>query len=85
MELGLAVNDYNAGIVKGLDDVVRLTLEYLDSVKEEYNRKAINQEELNDYFALVGQSWASVQAKVSHQKEIDEQLSAESKKPNKTQ
>ena len=85
MELGLAVNDYNAGISTGLEDVVRLTLEFLESVKEEYVRKTITQEELNDYFALVGQSWASVQAKVSPPKENAESLSADSKKPNKGQ
>jgi hypothetical protein len=85
MELGLAVNDYNAGVVNTLEEVVRLTLEYLESVKEEYARKAISQEELNDYFALVGQSWASVQAKVSPLKENGEPLSADSKKPNKSQ
>jgi len=85
MELGLAVNDYNAGISVGLEDVVRVTLEFLESVKEEYIRKTITQEELNDYFALVGQSWASVQVKVASQPPTGESLSAEIKKQGKSQ
>jgi hypothetical protein len=60
LELGLAVNDYNAGLVDKLDDVIKTTLEYLAEVKDAYSKGMIKEEELGELFALVGQSWASV-------------------------
>jgi hypothetical protein len=60
LELGLAVNDYNAGLVDKLDDVIRTTLQYLAEVKGAYANGLIKEEELGEFFALVGQSWASV-------------------------
>ena len=61
MELGLAVNDYNSGISTSLDDVIRTTLEYLAVVKEVYGEGHIEDDQLTEFFALVGQSWASIQ------------------------
>ena len=61
MELGLAVNDYNSGISHTLDDVIKTTLEYLAVVKEVYGEGHIEDDQLTEFFALVGQSWASIQ------------------------
>lgn len=60
MELGLAVNDYNSNLVKNTDDIVRTTLDYLTAVKEGFNEGFIKESELAEFFALVGQSWASI-------------------------
>ncbi len=60
LELGLAVNDYNAGILESIDDVIRTTLSYLEEVKQEYAKGNIAEDELTEFFALVGQSWASI-------------------------
>ena len=63
MELALAVNDYNARQTDSVDEIVKLTLAYLDAVKKAHAEGSIQAEEINDYFALVGQSWSSVQAR----------------------
>ena len=60
MELGLAVNDYNLHATDSYDDIIRATLLYLAKVKEGVKEGKIAEEEIPDYFALVGQSWGSV-------------------------
>jgi hypothetical protein len=76
MELALAVSDYNSKINNNLDDVIKATLIYLENVKELFTAGEIDEKQLNEFFALVGQSWASVQGR-----EFDEKIEdSESKK-----
>ncbi len=63
MELALAVSDYNSKINNNLDDVIKATLIYLENVKELFTAGEIDEKQLNEFFALVGQSWASVQGR----------------------
>lgn len=67
MELALAVNDYNSGITKNLDEVSKLTLAYLAAVKLCLEEGSVKEEDVSDYFALVGQSWGSVQPKFENE------------------
>jgi|LauGreDrversion4_2_1035121.scaffolds.fasta_scaffold00650_2 hypothetical protein len=67
VELALAVNDYNSGITETLDEVTKLTLAYLEKVKEALQEKVIDETQVNDYFALVGQTWGSVQARFKNE------------------
>ena len=60
MELGLAVNDYNSHATDSYDDIIRATLLYLAKVKEGVKEGKIAEEEIPEYFALVGQSWGSI-------------------------
>ncbi len=60
MELALAVNDYNAKATDSVDEIVKLTLAYLEAVKKALAEGCIAAEEVDDYFALIGQSWSSV-------------------------
>lgn len=63
VELGLAVSDYNSHIVNDYNEIIRVTLLYLSKVKEAVHEGLVSEEELPDYFALVGQSWGSVIAR----------------------
>lgn len=67
MELALAINDYNSEITSSLDEVIKLTLAYLAAVKEALHLEVISSRDLNDYFALVGQSWGSIRARFSNE------------------
>ncbi len=67
MELALAVNDYNSRQTEAVDAVVKLTLAYLEAVKKAVTEGHIPAEEVNDYFSLVGQSWASIQARFENE------------------
>lgn len=67
MELALAVNDYNSGITETLDDVSKLTLAYLSAVKDALEEKTIKEEDVPEYFALVGQSWGSIRARFKNE------------------
>jgi hypothetical protein len=67
LELALAVNDYNSGITETLDEVTKLTLAYLAKVKEALQEKVIEESDVTDYFALVGQAWGSVQARFKNE------------------
>ena len=60
VELGLTVNDYNACVTDSFDDIIKVTLAYIEKVKEGVKVGVIHESEIGDYFALVGQSWASI-------------------------
>jgi hypothetical protein len=60
MELGLAVSDYNSRKTEHFDDIVKVTLEYLATVKEGVRQGLISEKELQEYFSLVGQSWGCI-------------------------
>lgn len=67
MELALAVNDYNSRQTDAVDEIVKLTLAYLEAVKKGVAEGRIDSEDVNDYFALIGQSWSSVQARFENE------------------
>jgi hypothetical protein len=67
VELGLAVNDYNAGLTDTLDEVNKITLAYLASVKIALKEKVISGKDIRNYFALVGQSWGSIQLRAENE------------------
>ncbi len=67
MELALAVNDYNSNITEVLDDVQKLTIAYLTAVKLALSEGVISNHQVNDYFALVGQSWGSIRSRFENE------------------
>jgi hypothetical protein len=67
MELGLAVNDYNAGLTESLDEINKITLAYLAAIKISLKEGMITNKEIRNYFALVGQSWGSIQARFENE------------------
>lgn len=60
VELGLTINDYNAQVTSNFDEIIRVTLAYLEKVREGVKEGVIHESEIGDYFSLVGQSWASI-------------------------
>jgi hypothetical protein len=60
VELGLTINDYNSCVTNSFDDIIKVTLAYIEKVKEGVKEGVIDESEIGDYFSLVGQSWASV-------------------------
>jgi hypothetical protein len=73
VELGLAVNDYNANLTDNLDEVSKLTLAYLAAIKLAEKAGVITGKEIKSYFALVGQSWGSIQPRFENE-HLDELL-----------
>ena len=67
VELGLAVNDYNAGLTENLEEVNKITLAYLAAIKVALKEGVITSKEIRNYFALVGQSWGSIQARFENE------------------
>lgn len=67
VELGLTINDYNAQVTSNFDEIIRVTLTYLEKVREGVKEGVIHESEIGDYFSLVGQSWASILPRV-HEK-----------------
>ena len=67
VELGLAVNDYNSALTNNLDEVSKLTLAYLAAVKLCEQEGTITSKEIRNYFALIGQSWGSIQPRFDNE------------------
>jgi hypothetical protein len=67
VELGLTVNDYNACVTNTFDDIIKVTIAYLDKVKEGVKEGVIPESEIGDYFSLVGQTWASIISRVPNE------------------
>jgi len=67
VELGLAVNDYNSALTNNLDEVSKLTLAYLAAVKLCEEQGTITSKEIRNYFALIGQSWGSIQPRFDNE------------------
>ena len=67
VEMGLAVNDYNAKLTDNLEEVTKLTLAYLAAIKEVLKDGSITNKEVNSYFSLVGQTWGSIQARFKNE------------------
>ena len=60
MELGLAISDYNSHLTDSLEEVIKITLAYLTKVKEGVRNGILQEEDLPEYFSLVGQSWSCI-------------------------
>lgn len=71
MELGLAVNDYNSHATDSFDEIIKVTLAYMSKVKEAVQTGVIPENEITDYFSLVGQSWASVISRIENEYTTD--------------
>ena len=63
-ELGMAVSDYNNGIVKNFDTIIKYTMLYISEVKRGITNKIIKEEDLGEFYIVIGQAWASI-----HQRE----------------
>lgn len=67
MELGLSISDYNMGVKEDINEVVKVTLAYLDLVNRGVQEGKLDKEDEKEYYAMVGQSWVSIQAKFDNE------------------
>jgi len=70
LELGLAVNDYNRCQTDNFEEIVKLTLAYLNKVQINVKGGNIPEDELVDYFAIIGQTWAGIIPRINNEYEI---------------
>jgi hypothetical protein len=59
-ELGMAVSEYNSGRIGSYDTIIRYTLMYIEEVKKGVASLNIKEDELPEYYLVVGQAWASI-------------------------
>jgi hypothetical protein len=59
-ELGMAVSDYNSRRVDSYDTIIKYTMLYIQEVKRGLTTANIREEELADYYLVIGQAWASI-------------------------
>jgi hypothetical protein len=64
MELALSVNQYNSHATHNVDEIVSLTLLYLSTLKKAVEEKVVQEEDVAEYYAVVGKVWAAVDASV---------------------
>jgi hypothetical protein len=62
-ELGMAVSEYNSGRIDTYDTIIQYTLLYLQEVKKGISTRNIREEELAEYYLVIGQAWASIRQK----------------------
>jgi hypothetical protein len=67
MDLGLAVSDYNSKDTDMFDEIIKLSLAYVAKVKQAVVEGQIREDDIADYFALLGASWASIQPRVQNE------------------
>jgi hypothetical protein len=67
VELGLSINDYNSRVTDNFDDIIKVTFAYIEKLKQCVSEKVIPEAEIGDYFALIGQSWASIQSRIANE------------------
>ena len=67
MDLGLAVSDYNSHDTDMFDEIIKLSLAYVAKVKQAVMEGQIREDDIADYFALLGASWASIQPRVQNE------------------
>ena len=67
MDLGLAVSDYNSRDTDVFDEIVKLSLAYVGKVKQAVLEGQVTEDDVADYFALLGASWASIQPRVQNE------------------
>lgn len=59
-ELGMAVSEYNSGRIDTYDRIIEYTLMYIKEVKKGVSSGSIKEEELPEYYLVIGQAWASI-------------------------
>lgn len=62
-ELGMAVSEYNAGHVNTYETIIKFTMLYTEEVKRGLSIGNIREEELPEYYLVIGQAWASIAIK----------------------
>ena len=67
MDLGLAVSDYNSKDTDVFDEIIKLSLAYVSKVKQAVLEGQLREDDVADYFALLGSSWASIQPRVNNE------------------
>lgn len=67
MDLGLAVSDYNSKDTDVFDEIIKLSLAYVSKVKQAVSEGQVREDDVADYFALLGSSWASIQPRVNNE------------------
>lgn len=72
MDLGLAVSDYNSKDTEVFDEIIKLSLAYVSKVKQAVMEGQIRENDIADYFALLGASWASIQPRVQNEYSVTE-------------
>lgn len=64
MDMALSVNEYNSHATHNVDEIVSLTLLYLSALKKALEEKVVKEEDVAEYYAVVGKVWAAVDASV---------------------
>jgi hypothetical protein len=59
-ELGMAVSEYNSGRIDSYDRIIEYTLMYIKEVKKGVSSGSIKEDELPEYYLVIGQAWASI-------------------------
>lgn len=59
-ELGMAVSEYNSGRIATYDRIIEYTLMYIKEVKKGISSGSIKEDELPEYYLVIGQAWASI-------------------------
>jgi hypothetical protein len=59
-ELGMAVSEYNSGRLDSYDTIIKYTMLYIQEVKRGITTGSIREEELPEYYLVIGQAWASI-------------------------
>ena len=59
-ELGMAVSEYNSGRIDTYDRIIEYTLMYIKEVKKGVSSGSIKEDELPEYYLVIGQAWASI-------------------------
>jgi hypothetical protein len=59
-ELGMAVSEYNSGRLDTYDTIIKYTMLYIQEVKRGITTGNIREEELPEYYLVIGQAWASI-------------------------
>ncbi len=62
-ELGMAVSEYNSGRIDTYDTIIQYTLLYIQEVKKGISARSIKEEDLAEYYLVVGQAWAAISQK----------------------
>ena len=76
MDLGLAVSDYNSHDTEVFDEIIKLSLAYVSKVKQAVLEGQIREDDIADYFALLGASWASIHPRVQNEYSVTANIQA---------
>lgn len=62
-ELGIAVSEYNSGRIDTYDTIIKYTMLYVQEVKRCTMNGMLREDELPDYYLVIGQAWATISVK----------------------